>query len=79
MVDSVRQAGVFDSDMEEALRASISAAVVEWFSGGGDYAIHCDELTGDAVARDALARLQARMSGPSDSARMPSDRGRCID
>ena len=65
MVDLARQAGVFNGDIEDELLSAISEAVVEWFGDGGDLAIYCDGATGDAVARDALARFRSRIAPSS--------------
>lgn len=73
MVHSARQAGVSEDEHEAALLRAISGVVVEWFGDSGDHGIHCDEITGDAVARDVLARLKSQTTLLLSRAQSPSD------
>jgi len=77
MVDDSRQAGA--SDDETALLRAISEVVVEWFGDSGDYGIPCDQITGDAIARDVLARLKERMMLLSAITYTPCCPERCSD
>jgi hypothetical protein len=64
------QAGARDNQL---LKEAIAEAVLDWFGDGGDFAVHCDATTADAVATDALARLKSKTNKPCSNTALQSD------